>query len=138
MGGVRNVMQSGRSGEREAYDSRILGSGQFVQDIMKAVEIEETVQDRLRKKGVTLDQVAERVAEEFGLSKSLLFQRDRTARASKAKALFMHIGVGSISDRRTGRLALITKMGDGAATRARHRGRALLSTSGLGSWLEVN
>ncbi|MBK8576623.1 MAG: transposase [Elusimicrobia bacterium] len=137
MGGVRNVMQSGRSGEREAYDSRVLGSGQFVQDIMKAVEIKETVQDRLRKKGVTLDQVAERVAQEFGLSKSLLFQRDRTALASKAKALFIHIRVEYLGQ--TNReVSLMTKMGDVAATRARLRGSALLSTSGLGSWLEVN
>lgn len=137
MGGVRNAMQSAHSGEREAFDSRILGSGTFVQDILKAVETSETVQDVLQKKGVTLDQVAERVAVEFGLSKDLLFQRDRTARVSKAKALFIHIGVEFLG--KTNReMAMKTKMGDGAATRARHRGVSLLPTSSFVSWLEVN
>jgi hypothetical protein len=137
MGGVRNVMRARRGGEREAYDSRILGSGEFVQEIMKAVEVEETVQDRLRKKGITLNQVAERVAEEAQVSKDILFKRDRTARVSKAKALFIHIGVEYLG--RTNReMALMTKMGDGAATRARQRGDVIFPASGLASWLEVN
>ena len=102
MGGVRNVLRAGRAGEREAYDSRILGSGDFVQEIMKAVEVEETAQDRLRKKGVTLSQVAERIAEEAQVSKDILFKRDRTARVSKAKPCSSKSG-WSISDTRTGR-----------------------------------
>ena len=137
MGGVRNAVRAGRSGEREAFDSRILGSGNFVESIIKAVKTAETVQDRLRPKGVTLDQVAERVAEEFGLSKNQLFQKDRTARVSKAKSLFIHIGVEYLGQ--TNReMALMTKMGDGAATRARLRGSNLWSSSSLVPWLEIN
>lgn len=137
MGGVRNVMLSGRSKDRDAYDSRILGSGSFVQEIMKAVEVEETAQDRLRKKGVTLAQVAERVAEEFGLIKDILFKKDRTSRVSQAKSLFIHVGVEYLGHSNR-EMALLTKMGDGAATRARHRGDLLFPTSGLASWLKVN
>jgi hypothetical protein len=98
---------------------------------------EETVQDRLRKKGVRLDQVAERGINAFGLSNNRLFQRDRTAKVSKAKALFIHVGVEYLG--KTNReMALLLKMGDGAATRARHRGSALFPSSSLASWLDVN
>lgn len=137
MGGVRNVLRSGRSGEREAYDSRILGSGNFVQEVMRAVEGEESLQDRFREKGVTLVQVAERVAKEFQLSKDLLFQRDRTEQVSRAKSMLIHIGVEYLG--KTNReMALLTRMGDGAATRARFRGRDLLSDFDLDSLLKVN
>ena len=37
-GGIRAVLANRQAGHREAYDSRILGSGDFVNDVLKLAE----------------------------------------------------------------------------------------------------
>jgi chromosomal replication initiation ATPase DnaA len=104
---------------------------------MKAVEGEQRIQDRLARRGLDIGQLAQRVAGEFGVDAETIFQRNRTAEVSRAKSVFVYLG-GEYLRKSNREMALLTQMSDGAATRSRQRGLALLSSTNLKNWLEVN
>lgn len=136
-GGIRQAIQAGRRGAKEAFDSRILGSGEFVVKLLKTVEKKKERSVQLVNRGVTLAKAAQRIALHFSIPPSSLFEKDRSATVSEAKALLIHIGVEYLG-KRNRELALLTRISDGAATRARRRGRLSLAKSSLADWLEVN
>ncbi len=58
-GGWSQVVSARRSGEKEEYDERILGSGDFVNAALKEAEEKIRLQLKLRRTGRTLKQIIE-------------------------------------------------------------------------------
>jgi hypothetical protein len=134
-GGLRAVMGT-RPSDREAYDSRILGSGDFVNEVLKTAEAHDDVELDLKQRGIRLEHVARRIADEEGISEESLCQRGRTDALSRAKARLIHLGVEYFS--RTNReMAELTRMSDVSASRARTRAAALASRQDIVQWLKL-
>jgi len=81
--------------------------------------------------------VSERVANERKIDVKLLNQKGHSDSISKAKALFVFIGV-EFSGKTTREMAREVKMSESVATRARLRGAALLGNRNLERLLKVN
>ncbi|MEK7271020.1 MAG: transposase [Planctomycetota bacterium] len=67
LGGWEGVAEARRSGERQAFDERILGGGDFVLRTLKEAEEREKEKSRLRRSGWTPERVLARAAEAAGL-----------------------------------------------------------------------
>lgn len=136
-GGIRAVLSSKHLGDREAYDSRILGSGDFVESVLKQAEKEMELEYELKRKGVGISDVAKKIAAEEGVDESDLYRRGRTEGVSRAKARLIHIGVEYLG--RTNReMALLTRMSDPSASDARRKGADLFRGIEVGRWLLPN
>jgi putative transposase len=62
-GGWSNVVSARRKGQREEYDERILGSGDFVNDIFQEAEKKQMRQMKIRRSGMTINNI---IKEECG------------------------------------------------------------------------
>jgi putative transposase len=56
-GGWSEVVSARRKGQREEYDERILGSGDFVNEILKEAEKKQLRQMKIRRSGKTLNNI---------------------------------------------------------------------------------
>jgi REP element-mobilizing transposase RayT len=65
-GGWSNVVSARRKGQREEYDERILGSGDFVNEIFKEAEKKQMRQMKIRRSGMTISNI---IKEECARSK---------------------------------------------------------------------
>jgi len=80
--GVRNI------GEYEAYDERILGSGDFVESLWKVTESSET---HIPK--ITLGEIIQRTADELKVKVELLRQKNRSKELADARAAICYLAV---------------------------------------------
>lgn len=80
--GVRNV------GEYEAYDERILGSGEFVENLWR-----ETESSEIRILKMTLSAIIQRAAETLGVNAEMLRQRNRVKKLVDARAAICYLAV---------------------------------------------
>lgn len=136
-GGIRAVLANRSSGDREAYDSRILGSGDYVNDVLKMEEKQTELEYELRRKGIGISDVAKKVAAEEGVEESDLYHRGRNTAISRAKARLIQIGVDYLGQ--TNReMALLTRMSDPSASDARRKGAALNKGLNVRNWLLPN
>ncbi|MBL8024341.1 MAG: transposase [Elusimicrobia bacterium] len=136
-GGIRAVLSNRQSGAREAYDSRILGSGDFVNDVLRLSEKKTELEYELKRKGVGITDVAKKIATEEGVEETDLYGRGRTRAISRAKARLIHIGVEYLG--RTNReMALLTRMSDPSASDARRKGADLFRGKDIRPWLIPN
>lgn len=141
-GGLRRSLGIGPASlpsrsEKQAYDSRILGPGQFVENVLKQAEGEEAVKAKIRRDGLSLESLGQRVAEKMGVEADLLFKRGRANGLSKAKSVFIYLGVEFLE--RTGlEMARLVKVSPGAASRARARVASLFRPREVEDLLNVN
>ena len=77
----------GKKRKKEAADERILGSGKFVEEILKQAEEQEQRESQLRREGWNYERVKTRAAEVFGLSPESLDYKGRDNGASRGRAL---------------------------------------------------
>lgn len=88
MGGmIEYVRASKKTNGRLAGDERILGSGEFVAEMLAEAEKVERRQSRLRRRGWDLASITKRGAEEAGLTPDLARGKGRTPRECRARAL---------------------------------------------------
>ena len=87
LGGWEAVAEARRSGERQAYDERILGSGDFVVRTLKEAEEREKEKSRLKRSGWTRERVLARAAVAAGLKPGDLSKPGRRAPQSLGRAL---------------------------------------------------
>ena len=125
-GGWENLSHRKRDGGGEMSDERILGSGGFVESVLKETEGREFLRERVRRKVLSLDLLVKRVAEQTGLGTESLLMKGRTSPVSRAKAILVFLGTEYLG--KTGQeMALATKMSVQAASKARFRGKGLLT-----------
>ena len=132
-GGLAGVR--GRSlAEREAYDGRVLGGGGFVESVLKEVEGADTRRAEHQRQGTTIHSLAEKIAKEEGVSVKSLFERGRREGVSRGKAVLIHLGVTWMG-KSNREMAILTKMSDPAASKARTRGAEYFEESRLNKLL---
>lgn len=136
-GGIRAVLSNRQFGERESYDSRILGSGNFVNDVLKLAEKQTELEYELKTKNVGISDVAKKISVEEGVEESDLYRRGRTTAVSRAKARLIHIGVEYLG-RKNREIALMTRMSDPSASDARKKGAELFRGKEFRGWLLPN
>ncbi len=87
-GGKRRSLEANISGSDEAFDERILGSGEFVQRIGKESELSIRPQGRM-----SLAKLVGFVAREFGIREGDLKQRNREKRLADARGAICYLAV---------------------------------------------
>jgi AraC-like DNA-binding protein len=113
-GGWSQVVSARRSGEREEYDERILGSGDFVQAALKEAEEKIRLQLKHRRTGRTLVQIIDQECDRWKISPKELEGGSRRREVSAMRIKIAKRG--------------LDELGLSLAEIARHVG---VSTSGL-------
>lgn len=119
-GGGKHEVSRRKIEEREMYDERILGGGDFVEEVMDRVEGE----GRLIKKIVRMDEMVQRIISYYNITdEELLETRDKKVR--EARKVFVYMGNKCIGKSlvEMGRMLGITKE---AASIARKGGKAIV------------
>jgi len=71
-GGWSKVESARRSGRKEEYDERILGSGDFVNAVFKEIEEKTRLQLKLRRAGTTIGKIIDQECKENNVSREEL------------------------------------------------------------------
>ncbi|MBK9694552.1 MAG: transposase [Elusimicrobia bacterium] len=114
--------------DRECYDSRILGSGSFVESLLSQEEKAERRSRDARRGG--WDRLVKAVAQRQGVEPAVLFQKGRRQTVSDGKAMLIYAGV-TLFGKTNKKMAAMTRMAEPPASRARQRGKAILEKSGI-------
>ena len=93
MGGWAEVISLRKRKERTPSDSRILGSGEYVQTILEEAEEKEAQSLRLRRRKVTLDKPSKKVAEYFRIYVEELQSGSRKREVQEARVWIAILGV---------------------------------------------
>jgi putative transposase len=119
-----------RHGERDLYDGRVLGEGEFVQQVWQQADRREGILQQLKRKGWDLRRLATEVSRQEGIRERDLFSRSRRRTLSRAKAIFLYAG-GEYLGASASSLARSMQMSTGAASKARERGGRYIAGSSL-------
>lgn len=111
-----------RREDKTAYDDRILGSGDFVESILKEAEKERSVATPL-----SIQELAEKVAVEMKVDVKELFQKGRRSPVSAGKAVLVFLGT-RLKGMSCKNMAEMTGMTIQAASKAKERGQVLLES----------
>lgn len=126
LGSVQAVMHTRREGDLQQSDSRVLGNGNFVTQVLKGTEAKLKAQNTLRREGKDLRTMALAVAKKAGIPERSLFSRGRTAEVSRAKSALIYLGVEYFG-RTVKSMGEATRISPAAASKARERGEQLLN-----------
>jgi putative transposase len=96
VGGWKGVRELRDSGERVRADERILGGSEFVERVLRESEEEWERRSLLRKRGVDLRWLMERVASHFGVETESLKSGSKVPTISKARAVLCYLAVRKI------------------------------------------
>lgn len=78
-------------------DERILGSGDFVTKVLKAVEENVTKKEKLLREGWDIDRLAKKVSQEFGITEMELKSRSRAGILPVARGVLSFLGSHELS-----------------------------------------
>ncbi|MBK8576269.1 MAG: transposase [Elusimicrobia bacterium] len=137
LGGGPREVPLGMRGDRQLFDSRVLGEGEFVQRVLETVQKTEELQATLIYQKVDIYSVAEKVAKKYDIDVRLIFARNRMKRVSQAKALMAFLGTEHLRQSNT-EMARLLKMTPTAAGRARFRGLSLADSFDIDPLIQVS
>ena len=86
LGGWSNVLSMRRKGHKEEVDERILGSGEFVHQVIKEAEQKSLRQMKLKRLGLTLIKIIEQECKKSGVSRKELESGGRRSKVSQTRA----------------------------------------------------
>ena len=86
LGGWSNVLSMRRKGQKEEVDERILGSGDFVHQVIKEAEEKSLRQMKLKKSGLTLIKIIEQECKKSEVSRKELESGSRRSKVSQTRA----------------------------------------------------
>jgi len=95
-GGWSQVLAARRSGRKEEYDERILGSGAFVNDILKETEEKTKRQLKLRRSGKTITRIIEEECAKGRISQNELKGGGRRRKISLLRATIAKRGLDEL------------------------------------------
>jgi len=123
-GGLKRSLNNLLTDEPQAYDERILGSGDFVEKLNEERTLKEKIITR-----ITLDELAKRVADHCGIRANDLFIRSRDQQRIDARDLFCYIAVRILcySGTQTGKMLGLQRA---AVSHAVKRGSKLINKDG--------
>jgi REP element-mobilizing transposase RayT len=85
LGGWSRVLSLRAKGEKEEYDSRILGSGDFVQAVMQEADKKLSRQMKYREEKASLERIIRKMCKEAGVKEEELRGRGQRRRVSEAR-----------------------------------------------------
>ena len=124
LGGMTETMKVKRD-EKQMYDERILGSGDFVEDVLSRMETEETRQRPFRN----IEALLTRLALYYGVCKEEILN-SRTKAVREAREVFIYLGNAYLGASLT-TLGKLLKVSQSAASQARQKGRQLVKIKEL-------
>ena len=101
LGGWKEVSGFMASGVRMKGEERILGDGDFVMEVLKVFQEEMERRYRLKAVGFTLEKLARRVAEIFGMEVGDIWLSGKHARIVPARSVFCYWAVRELGMRET-------------------------------------
>jgi len=121
-GGNKAGLLGRKKEERDKGDERVLGSGDFVMNVIK--EANELLDERAEFK-LTLDELVSRVCSRFGIMFDELVSKNRRRRLSQARAAVSYLAVDKLGY--TGEdVARLLKVSGRSVSNCRERGKILL------------
>jgi DNA-binding CsgD family transcriptional regulator len=96
VGGWKGLEEKRKSGEWVRADERILGRSEFVERVLRDSEEEWEKRSLLRKKGVNLTWLSEKVSTRFGVDTESLKSASKVPAIAKARAVLCYLGVRKI------------------------------------------
>jgi putative transposase len=85
VGGWSRVLALRRHGDKEEADERILGSGEFVQTVMREAEERQLRQTRLRRRGKDIEEIIREEREKGRVSSEEVMKGSRRRQVSRAR-----------------------------------------------------
>ena len=95
-GGWSNVVSARRMGQREEYDERILGSGDFVNEIFKEAEKQQMRQMKIRRSGRTISDIIDEECKRSRVSRAELQAGSRRKTVSDMRAIIALRGLDEL------------------------------------------
>lgn len=123
-GGIRRALESRTAQDPQAFDARILGSGQFVERILREADQTDERRRAISRSGLTLAALQKFAAELTGVDADSILQRDRTRLVADARALFVYTASEFLGHRLKD-LATLLGLQSGSTSQARQRGQRL-------------
>jgi len=128
------VPPSGHSDEGECFDARILGDGDFVEDILRQAEAEEQ-QNQTIQKMWSKEELLQRVASWKGVPAQALLSTDRNRRLVEARSMLVHAAIDWLALPGT-MVGSWLKLSGAGVSKARVRGRLLAEKNRFLQWLK--
>ena len=91
LGGIGRLLLTRTSKEKQLYDQRILGSGRFVEGILKRAETEEEKIPR-----INIEELIKRVCEFYKVEPEKLINRKKQKGLSPIKSIIVNIGIDKL------------------------------------------
>jgi chromosomal replication initiation ATPase DnaA len=136
VGGWKGLKEVRDSRERVRADERILGGSEFVERVLRESEEEWERRSLLRKRGMNLRWLLEKVAGHFGVDTESLESGSKVPAIAKARAVICYLGVRKIG---LTSVSIATELGisQSAVSRAIARAPEVLQREEInGEWLE--
>jgi len=96
LGGWSHVLSMRRKGRKEETDERILGSGDFVHQVIKEAEDKSLRQMKLKRSGLTLLKIIEQECKKGQISRKELESGSRRSKVSQTRAQIARRGIEEI------------------------------------------
>jgi putative transposase len=136
VGGWKGLDELHRSGERVSADERILGGSEFVERVLRESEEEWEKKSLLKKKGMDLRWLREKVSEHFGVDLRSLKSASKVPAVAKARAVLCHLAVRKIGLTSVS-VAMELGISPSAVSRSIGRAPAILEREKIsGEWIE--
>jgi len=124
-GGWSAVKALRRSGAYQKGDERILGDGDFVNDVLCQAEEQLQKKYRIQSEGYDLEKLIERVAEITEMSRDKIMDSGKERKSVQARSILCYWATDSLGMSQT-KLAKILKLSQPAVNQAVRRGRELV------------
>ena len=124
-GGWAAVKALRRSGEYQKGDERILGDGDFVDEVLSKAEEHFEERYRLQVEGYDLDKLIERVGELMGMSPEEIMEKGKERRKVEARGILCYWATDSLGIGQ-GELAKLLRLTQPAVSQAVRRGKDLI------------
>ncbi len=96
LGGWSHVLSMRRKGQKEETDERVLGSGDFVHQVIKEAEDKSLRQLKIKKSGLTLIKIIEQECKQGQISRKELESGSRRSKVSQTRAQIARRGMEDI------------------------------------------
>ena len=123
-GGWSQVLGLRRRGEQDISDARILGSGEFVESLLREAEERELRQLRIRRSGKTIDEIIKEVCQARSVNTKELQSGSRRRSVSNARAVIAFRSIEEIG-LTTAEIARALGVATSTISRAIKRGEGL-------------
>lgn len=123
-GGIKNLLKK-KPGERELYDERILGSGEFVEETLRRMDQEEDNGQKIRD----IEDLIERISRYYGVEVEEIIDT-RRKKVREARSVLVYLASKYLNE--TGvKIGKLLGVGKGAISIAKGKGRNFCKEKGI-------